>query len=95
MASKTAHGTLTANAVTTVEISNHGGAVEIVNRSGTGTMWVRFDGTNPVIGAQDNYVVVGARRFDLRTFGTLPSNNVFVKIISSAALDYSVEGGGA
>lgn len=63
------------------------GGIEVVNRSLTGEIWVRLDGVDPVVGADDCFVVLGARRFDNPTVG----GSVTVKLISTAALTYSVE----
>ncbi len=90
---KSKHGTLTANQVTAVTISDHGGYLEIVNRSGTGEIYVRFDGTDPVVLADDTFVVLGARRFDIVNLGLIASSPVTARLISTAATKYSVEGG--
>lgn len=81
----TAHGTLVADTVTTATIDIRRAGLEIVNRSETGEIWARFDGVNPVIGAADSYVIVGARSY------VFSSSPVTVKLISNAALKYSVE----
>jgi hypothetical protein len=86
----TKHGTLTPDEVETVVIDNHDGAVEIVNRSGTGTIWARFDGVDPVAAAAGTYVVLGGRRFE--NLSALDTGALTVKLLSTAALDYSVEG---
>lgn len=98
MAVKVKHGTLVANVVTTVDIDNAGGEIEIVNRTLTGAIYVRFGPSAatvaaPTVAGDDCYVVVGARRFDLRHAAILETDTLRVKLISSAALDYSIEGG--
>ncbi len=86
------HGTLVANTVTSLDITQHGGHLEIVNRSGTGEIFVRFDGVDPVVLADDTFVVVGARRFPIENLGISDVTTVNVRLISTAALKYSVEG---
>lgn len=82
----TAHGTLTANVVSTVTLDEGYAAFEIVNRDQAGAIWVRFDGTDPVIAAAGTFVVLGARSFSWKRRGTIT-----VKLISDAARAYSVE----
>jgi hypothetical protein len=82
----TAHGTLTAGQVTTVTIDVGFAGFEVLNRSRTGEMWVRYDGQDPVPGAAGSYVVVGARAFETRRRGPLE-----VRLRSDDALSFSVE----
>lgn len=82
----TAHGTLTANQVTTVTITSGYGGIEVVNRDMQGAIWVRLDGTNPQVAGADSYVVLGARSFPTRKRGA-----VTVKMVSDADRAYSVE----
>lgn len=79
-------GTLTPSTVATVTVSADGLGIQVVNRTGTGTMWVRLDGTDPVAAADDCYVVLGVRHFPTRT------GAVQVRLLSTDALDYTVEG---
>jgi hypothetical protein len=79
-------GTLTANVVTTLTVNADGLGLQIVNRTQTGVIWVRLDGTDPVAAADDNFSVLGVRHFVTRT------GAVQVRLISTGALDYSVEG---
>jgi len=81
------HGTTTANVVTTVTIDVGGfGGFVVVNRDQTGEIWVRYDGVNPVALADDSFVVLGARQFDVRRKG-----NIQVRLLSTVARAYSVE----
>lgn len=90
MAGRAKSGTLTSNVVTSVEITDAWPAgIEVINRSGTGEIWVRLDGVNPTVAGDDCYVVLGARRFEPQTVGR---ESVTVKLISSGALKYTVEG---
>lgn len=84
-------GTLVANTVTSVTVTDvNPGGVEIVNRSQTGQIWVTLDGTEPTVAGDDCFIVLGARYFENPT---VPAREqVVVKLISSAALDYTVEG---
>lgn len=79
-------GTLTGSVVTTVTVIADGLGIQVVNRSQTGTIWVRLDGVDPVAAADDTYAVLGARHFVTHT------GAVQVRLLSTAALDYSVEG---
>lgn len=82
----TAHGTLTANAVTSVTLDADTDGIQVVNRSQTGAIWVRVDGSAPTVGGANSYVVLGARSFTIRRRGSLT-----IKLISDEALDYTVE----
>lgn len=79
-------GTLTPSAVATVTVSADGRGIQIINRTQTGTIWVRLDGTDPAAAADDSFAVLGVRHFPTRT------GAITVKLFSTAALDYSVEG---
>lgn len=95
MALNAKSGTLVADAVTTVTITDTWpGGIEVVNRSQTGQIWVRLDGVAPTVAGDDCFLVMGARYFDPPGPGIAGSNteNTVVKLISSAALDYTVEG---
>lgn len=83
----TAHGTLTANTVKTVTVDPGWAGIVVVNRSMTGVIWVRLDGTNPAIEAADSYAVFGARSFRLGKRNA----PVTVKMLSADALKYTVE----
>ncbi len=83
----TAHGTLTANVVTSVSITSGNRGIVVVNRATDGgALWVRLDGQNPAIAGADSFVVLGAREFMLRR-----NTAHTVKIISDGARPYSVE----
>lgn len=82
-------GTLTPSTVATVTVLNCFPGLNIVNRSGSGTIWVRLDGQDPTVAGDNCFPVLGVRYF------SIPSTNadkVTVKLISTAALDYTVEG---
>jgi hypothetical protein len=81
----TAHGTLTADAVSTVTIRPGRNGIEVINRSLTGTLWVRVDGGTPTVAGADTYAVLGARSFSPKR------PTMTVKLISADALDFSVE----
>lgn len=90
MALNARSGTLTASTVATVAITDAWpDGITVVNRSQTGTIWVRLDGTDPTVAGDDCYPVLGARHFPATT---VRKEAVTVKLISSAALDYTVEG---
>lgn len=86
MAAYALSGTLAANVVTSVIVAGWPYGINVVNRSGTGTIWVRMDGVDPTVAGQDCFPVLGARNFPS------PGANVNVRLISSGALDYTVEG---
>lgn len=83
----TVSGVLVAGVVSTVTVeSDSRGGYEVVNRSQTGEIWVRADGTDPTVGGADSWVVLGARRFRSRF------NPITVRLISTGALNYAVDG---
>lgn len=82
---RSATATLVAATVDTVTLSGGGGKVaEIVNH-GTGTIYFRTDGTNPVSAAAENEVVLAGERLLRR----LPANGI-VRVISAGTPTYSV-----
>lgn len=86
----TKHGTLAPNAVTSVTITPGEEGIVVVNRNLEGTLWVRIDGQNPVIGADDSYVVFGSREFPLGR-AAVAKGSINVRLISDAGRQYSVE----
>lgn len=82
-------GTLTINTVTPITITDAYPAVLITNRTGSGTIWVRLDGTNPTVAGTDCLPVQGSRSFAIDG----NSRPTTIKLIANAALDYTVEGG--
>lgn len=50
--------TLVINTALTVNFPQYFATVTVINRSSTGTVWFRTDGTTPVPGADDNYPVL-------------------------------------
>lgn len=79
-------GTLVASTVSTLTVSADGRGIQVINRTQTGVIWVRLDGTDPVAAADDCFAVLGVRHFPTRT------GVITVKMISAGALDYTVEG---
>lgn len=82
----TAHGTLTANQVETVYIDVGYSGFEVINRTRSGVIWVRYDGEDPAPGAAGSFTVLGAR-----SFPTWRRGSIEVRLISDDARDYSVE----
>lgn len=81
-------GTLTPGVVKTeiVRIDQSMGAA-VVNRSMTGTIWIRVDGIDPATSPLDNcFPVMAVRNIQGR------SDSIEVRMISTQALDYTVEG---
>ena len=89
MARSAQNGTLTASTVATVTVSDAFPGINIVNRSQTGTIWVTLDGSTPTVAGANCYPVLGVRYFNV---AGPHATAVTVKLISSSALDYTVEG---
>lgn len=83
-------GTLTPDEVATVTVSGAmpGGGIEIINRSQSGTIWVRCDGYDPEVAGTSSHPVLGARRIP---YGWFRGSDVEVRMISDEALAYTVE----
>lgn len=89
----TAHGTLTAGAVRTVDIEPGEEGFVVVNRDRQGELWVRLDGQDPAIGGDGSYVVLGSRQFPMgrRERSRLTGGTLEVRLIADAARNYTVE----
>lgn len=87
------HATLTANVVDTVTTSTprFGQEIEVTNRGAT-EIYFRSDGATPTVGGDDCMVVLpgGALKVDRVSDDHTPTT---VKLISSAAVAYSVTSG--
>jgi hypothetical protein len=81
-------GTLVANTVTPVAVLNCFPGINVVNRSGSGTIWVRLDGVDPTVAGDNCFPVLGVRYFSVPAAN---ADKITVKLISTAALDYTVE----
>ena len=80
------HATLTAATVDTVTIGGNE-AVEVLNRSASDTIYFTTDGSTPTVGGDDTFIVGAGQSV------VIPGRRVSgeaVKLISSAAADYSV-----
>lgn len=86
---KTAHGSLTANQITTVDIEAGRDGIVVVNRNQEGVIWVRIDGTDPQIEGADSYAVFGVREFPLGRSKAYKS--VQVRLLSDEPRAYTVE----
>jgi hypothetical protein len=83
-------GTLTPSTATPIAITDaFPGGIWVHNRTQTGEIWVRLDGTPAAVAADDNFLVSGSRHFPPYRIGT---EAVTVSLISNQALDYTVEG---
>lgn len=82
-------GTTTANTVATVTFATYYPKVEVVNRGST-ELWLRTDGVNPTIGGDDCEVIPAASFKD--TIINYTVTNTEVRLISSSAVAYTVEG---
>lgn len=83
-----AHGTLTANAVATITLDNYVQMITVTNRSLTGEIYFTTDNSTPVVLGSNSFVCLGTR---IVSDPSVTSPTV-VKLISIAALNYSVEG---
>lgn len=81
------HGTLTANVVSSVIVDSNTTQILITNRSQTGEIYATVDGSDPVA-TTNGYVVMGTRALVCPGF----TNATPVKLISTGALKYSIEG---
>lgn len=83
-------GTLTPDTPATVTLTNIASdGIEIINRSGSGTIWYRLDGGTPTVAGENSHPVQGARYID--NPHAVNAGTVVVKLISDEALDYTVE----
>ena len=86
---RTKHATLIGTIVDTVNLSGSFAFVRVVNRSALGSIFVRVDGTDPVVSADETFSI------DNNSEKEIPIPNVAavqVRLICSAAAAYSVEG---
>lgn len=63
--------------------------VRITNRSNLGNIFARTDGVNPTVNGDDSYVILEGKE---KIISVPELNNIEVRIISSVAAGYSVEG---
>lgn len=91
---KAKSGTLDPGIVTevTVTVDPFGGnrGVGITNRTGTGEIWVRIDGEDPIVEGDDCYIVIAVRELETPT----GASSITVKLLSNDAISYTVEGSG-
>lgn len=85
-AARAQHATLTAGAEDVVTLTAPNGGVEVINRSGSGYLYVRFDNTAAVVGADETYVIPPGQTFEW------PTPCSIVRLISATADAYSVQG---
>lgn len=89
------HQTLVGSTVDHVGVTGLFQQVMVTNRTGTSEIYVRLDGTDPTVGGQESFVLPAA--VCSRVFDVDPTHALIVRLISSGAMAYSVEGvpGGA
>jgi len=85
---KTLTQTLTANTATNDNIISQANACEIVNH-GTGTVYVRIDGTAPTVAGAGSYPVLANERFRLSFAGSLAAT-LNVRLISAGTPTVSI-----
>lgn len=84
------HGTLTAGVVATVDLEADYGQVEILKRDAAGEVFISVDGADPTVGGDGFHILpegVGAL-----SLHSLTKGSTIVKMISNAAVRYSVRG---
>lgn len=84
------HATLVAATVDTVNLSRESALLEVLNRNGAGELYFTTDGSTPTVAGAETKVVpaqAGASLVLRRPVGA-----TVVKLISSAAVSYSVTG---
>lgn len=89
------HQTLTISTVDTVTFTGGMSAVEILNKDTTGVIYARVDGTNPVVAADENYVILPGQALTIPFAGSesaATAGDDVVKLISSTACAYTVTG---
>jgi len=92
-ASHAKHGTMTADAVTAVELTGAGDGLWIYNRTPElGELWATTNGTTPAIDGDGSWHVTDARWIEPR-FVTIDRGIAVVMLISAAPNRYSVESG--
>lgn len=87
----TANGTLVAGTPTTVTLDEPYSTITVLNRNGLGEIFFRVDGTAPVVGANDNFVVPAAIT-SVSVHATDEEIGTTIGLVSSAACTYSVTG---
>lgn len=98
MAQNITSGTTTANTVATVTFSKWFSGIEIVN-SGAADLWVRSDGIDPAIGADECQFVPARSWVVIRNLTPVPevgggiTGSTTVKLISSTSTSYVISGG--
>lgn len=97
--SRATHQLLTGSTVDTVNLTSQWQQVLITNRTGTAEIYVTVDGSTPAVGADNTYVLVaavGSRVIPLSPTSVAltgqPTIDNVIKLISSGAMQYSVEG---
>lgn len=88
-----AHGTLVANVVTTVTLTRDFQRVAVLNRNGLAEISFTVDGATPTMLGDDTYVLPAAMAA-LEVAAPSSDATTVVKLISTAATTYSVEGVG-
>lgn len=87
--SRITHGTLVANTVTTVAVDSYMAAITVTNRSiPGGEIYFTVDGSTPTIGGTNCFVALGSRTVQTSAYTSISQ----IKLISTAALAFSVEG---
>ena len=82
------HATLVALIVDTVNFNRDAATLVVTNRGTSADIFVRLDGTAPVINGDDNYVVPPGQT---RDFGPANTEVPQIKLISAGLPAYSVE----
>jgi hypothetical protein len=91
MAQRIKSGATTANVVSTVTFSTWYNAIEVLN-SGGFDLWIRTDGVDPIISGDDCIIIPAQTWRDTIPNDQVSASNTIVKMISSTATNFTVEG---
>lgn len=91
MARTAAHGTLAADVVATVILTQEARTVEVLNRDGAAEIYFTADGSTPAVGGDDCFVLPAAiGSLEVTARGARDDQTV-VKLVSSGTPTYSVQ----
>lgn len=88
---RSASGTLTANTVDTVTLSDNASRIQVTNRSGASEIYFSIDGTTPTVGGDDTFILPAAIGSRVVSSDDVGVDITTVKLISTGTPTYSVE----
>lgn len=83
------NGTLTATVVESIDMGVDVGEVDVLNVDGADAIYVRVDGTDPAVGADDSYAIPAVAGAAI-TIPVRTDGNTEVRLISAGTPAYSV-----